>query len=99
MMRGKAVANRKSPTATMKNPSAARGTTLRCCVAVMAIPQGRYRSGALTKAKITVQPTQDVVGNKRPSNHAIGRTKREMNGTSKSKFTTVGRKPLSLPSI
>src|SRR3990172_6849248 len=77
IMRGKAVTNRKSPAAVMRNPSAARGIILKCCVAVMAIPQGKYKSGALTKAKIAVQPPQDVFENNRPSSHAIGSTMTE----------------------
>ena len=94
-MRGKAVTNRKSPAAVMRNPSAARGIILKCCVAVMAIPQGKYKSGALTKAKIAVQPPQDVFENNRPSSHAIGSTMTEMNGTSKNRFiNVVGREPL-----
>jgi hypothetical protein len=92
-MRGRAVPNRRSPTATMKNPSTARGIILKYCVAVIAITQGKYRSGPFTRIKTAVQPVQGVLRSKRLSSHAIGRTMTEMNGTSKNRFANMDRAP------
>ena len=76
MIRNRAVANRKSPTATMKNPRTATGPIIKCRVAMMAIAQGVYRSRGLTKARIAAQPVQAAFGSKRPLSHNTGEVRR-----------------------
>ena len=91
-MRGRPVANRRSPNATMKNPITARRSIFIHRVTTIAIPQGKYKSRTLTKVRIAGQAVEVVFGKKRPPSHAVGSTSKEISGTSKNKFTNFDQR-------
>jgi hypothetical protein len=45
---------------------------------------------ALTEVRIVGQAAEVALGRKRPSSHAVGSTRTEINGTNRNEFTNFG---------